>query len=234
MISASRSRYDSLTFDLKRRFGNHFTFGGSYVLSRALTYGGQAQDWGNESQGIYPGLTGWQTQLKGIIGPQNFGYTSEDERHRVVLNGIVEIPGGFTLSGISQLASGRPYTISSGRDLNGDGVANDVYSITGNPQDSIRQRVQLRGDPFFQTDVRVQKAFKFGERMKLSLVADIFNLMNQVNFGNNFQSSARSLGAKVGTPIQQLSREPLGLFGTGNGGVVGIPRQVQLGLKFSF
>ena len=199
-----------------------------------MTYGGQAQDWGNESQGIYPGLTGWQTQLKGIIGPQNWGYASEDERHRVVLNGIMELPGGFTLSGISQLASGRPYTISSGRDTNHDGVVNDMYSISGNPQDSVRLKDQLRGDPFFQTDVRVQKTFKFGERVKLSLLADMFNLLNQVNFGNNYLSNARSLGASIGTPVQLMSREPLGLFGASYGGTVGIPRQVQLGLKFSF
>lgn len=234
MVSDSRSRYDALTFDLKRRFAKRFTFGASYVLSRAMTYGGQAQDWGNESQGIYPGLTGWQTQLKGIIGPQNWGYASEDERHRVVLNGIMELPGGFTLSGISQLASGRPYTISSGRDTNHDGVVNDMYSISGNPQDSVRLKDQLRGDPFFQTDVRVQKTFKFGERMKLSLLADMFNLLNQVNFGNNYLSNARSLGASIGTPVQLMSREPLGLFGASYGGTVGIPRQVQLGLKFSF
>lgn len=259
--SNSRSRYDALTFNFKRQFSNRFTFGASYVLSRSLTYGGQAYDWGNESQGIYPGLTGWQSQLKGIIGPQNFGYASEDERHRVVLNSIVNIKGGFTVSGIVQLSSARPYTMLADDDINGDGVFNDVYSniVTKDPtfdpiwggdsRYAIRSKNQLRGDPYYQTDLRVQKTFSFRDRLKVSLVADMFNLFNTTNFGNSFQGYADALGIDVPTTLydcsassctfptaKQLPRDPTALFGGGVGGAgtVGIPFQAQLGLRISF
>lgn len=266
MVSNSRSRYDSLTFNLKRRFSDRFTFGASYVLARALTYGGQASDWGNFAQGIYPGLTGWQTQLRGIIGPQNFGYASADERHRVVLNGIVELPGGFTVSGIVQLSSGRPYTMYSDGDNNGDGVANDVYSNIlsfddvydpkgyGDSRYSILKNNQLRGDPYYQTDLRVQKTFKAGERFKISVVADMFNVFNRVNFGSNFENYSDSFGPQqVDVPAtvsdcpggvapctfplaKRLPRKPTALFGGGLGGAgtIGIPFQAQLGLRISF
>ncbi len=261
MTSDSRSRYDSLTFDLKRRFANRFQFGASYVLSRALSYTGAAADWSTEPQGIYPGLTGWQTQLKGIISPQNLGYASSDERHRFVFNGEIQIPGGFMVSGIVQLSSGRPTPIFAGRDLNGDGVNNDYYSaiITNDPvfdplhsgdsRYALRMPDQMRGDPYYQTDMRAQKTFKFKERYSLQVMAEMFNLFNRVNFGDSFQTGSRSLGVPVPASVRscpggvypctfaspdQLPRIPTALFGSGNGGVVGIPRQVQLGLKFSF
>jgi len=266
MTSDSRSRYDSLTFNLKKRFSKRYTFGASYVLARALTYGGQASDWGNSPQGLYPGLTGWQTQLKGIIGPQNFGYASADERHRVVLNGIVELPGGFTISGIAQLSSGRPYTMYSDGDNNGDGVWNDVYSNImtldpvydplgyGDSRYALLSKNQLRGDPYYQTDLRVQKTFSFGERFRMALVADMFNVFNRVNFGSNFQNYSDSFGVhQVDVPAvvpgcpgesypctfptaSQLPRIPTSLFGGGLGGAgtIGIPFQAQFGLRLSF
>src|SRR5262249_44791997 len=56
--SSNRSRYDSLTFDLKRRFANRFQFGASYILSKARTYGGFSADFGSISQGINPRILG--------------------------------------------------------------------------------------------------------------------------------------------------------------------------------
>lgn len=261
MTSNSRSRYDSLTFDLRRRFAKRYQFGASYVLSRALSYTGAAADWSTQPQGITPGLTGWQTQLRGIISPQNLGYASSDERHRFVFNGEVQLPVGFMVSGIVQLSSGRPTPIFAGRDLNGDGVNNDYYSniITDDPvydpltagdsRYSLRMPAQMRGDPYYQTDMRVQKTFKIKERFSVLAMAEIFNLFNRVNFGDSFQTGARSLGVPVPASVRecpngvypctfqtasQLPRIPTALFGSGNGGVVGIPRQVQLGLKFNF
>jgi len=44
----------------------------------------------------------------------------------------------------------------------------------------------LRGDPFFELDMRLAKNIKFGDRMNLQLLAQAFNLTNQANYGNNF------------------------------------------------
>lgn len=268
MTSDSRSRYDSLTFQFKGKVKNTLTFGASYVLARALGYGGSASGQSQEAQGIFPGLTGWQTALKGIIGPQDFAYAGQDERHRLVLNGILELKGGFLLSGIAQFSSGRPISIGAGRDLNGDGVNNDVYSniITGDPtfdpkdwgdaRYSSFMKSQIRGDPYYQTDIRVQKTFTFRDRYKLALLADMFNVFNHVNFGDSYVSGARSLSSDVPANVrgcydsqgnavsppctfataQQLPRVPASLFGGGYGGAgtVGIPFQAQFGLRLSF
>jgi hypothetical protein len=264
MTSDSRSRYDSLTFALKGHVGSRYTFGVSYVLARALAYMGSAASQSAEAQGIYPGLTGWQTALKGIIGPQDFGYAGTDERHRVVIDGVLDLKGGFTVSGIAQFSSGRPLPISAGRDLNGDGVNNDAYSnvITADPvydpknwgdaRYSNFMKSQGRGDPYYQTDLRVQKAFNIKERFKVALMADMFNVFNRVNFGDAYFLNSRNLGADVPAvtkacptgqsapctfpTAQQLPRLPASLFGGGLGGAgtVGIPFQAQLGLRVSF
>lgn len=265
MTSDSRSRYDSLTFDLKRRFNKNFSFGASYVLARAVGYS-QAFDWGSEAQGVYPGLTGWETALRGIIGPQDFGYLAGDERHRLVLNGILELKGGFTVSAIGQFSSGRPYAMSAGHDTNGDGVNNDYYSNVlsydpvydargwGDARYSLRMPNQLRGDPYYQLDLRAQKTFKFGERFKLAIVADMFNIFNRANFGNNFQSTSDGYDSAIQpdvpatadcpgrvypctfAPANKLPRIPTELFGGGYGGAgtIGIPFQAQFGLRLSF
>jgi len=44
----------------------------------------------------------------------------------------------------------------------------------------------VRGDPFYELDMRLAKNIKLGERMKLQLLAQAFNLTNRGNYGNNF------------------------------------------------
>src|SRR5262249_55480641 len=157
------------------------------------------------------------------------------------LNGILDLKGGFTISGIGQFSSGRPITLSAGRDLNSDGVNNDVYSnkVTGDTLYDPKKygdaryanfmAAQIRGDPYYQTDLRVQKAFKFGERFKVAVLADMFNVFNRVNFGDAFIGSSRNLQVSVpandkcgSNPVpctyptaQQLPRVPVSLFGGG-------------------
>ena len=53
-----------------------------------------------------------------------WGPTRNDERHRLVVSGVVELPAGFQVSPFLQLASSRPYTTTVGFDINGDGLVN--------------------------------------------------------------------------------------------------------------
>jgi len=66
------------------------------------------------TQAPAPGLTPAPSAVLGLIQPQNFGYTSKYERHRVVIDGIAKLPHRFLVSSIAQLASARPYSMSAG------------------------------------------------------------------------------------------------------------------------
>ena len=251
--SANRSRYDGLTVQVQRRLAGRVQFDAWYLLSVAHNYGGGSatneQDILNqtESQGTSPGLTPVQSAVLGLVQPQNFGYTSEDERHRFVFDGILSLPRGIVLSGILQLASARPYRMFAGDDLNGDAVFNDLYSprVTDDPifdprgEGDVRFAVRpnsLRGDPYFQTDLRVQKTFKVRERYGLSAFAELFNVFNRVNFGSQFVDVASGFGLAQppvpantgldGPPASALPRKPMGLSGA--------PFHAQLGLRVQF
>ena len=50
----------------------------------------------------------------------------------------------------------------------------------------------LRGDPFFELDLRLAKNIKIRERMNLQLVAQAFNLTNRANYGNDFNNNIAS------------------------------------------
>jgi len=86
----------------------------------------------------------------------------------------------------------------------------------------------LRGDPFFELDMRLAKNIKFGERMKLQLVAQAFNLTNRANYGNNFGPNAT---ATIGSPA--TFGHPQGFIAPAS---TIIPHAVwgELGVRFTF
>ena len=137
--------------------------------------------------------------------------------------------------------------MDAGDDINGDGVFNDLYSpyVTNDPvfdplsEGDVRLAVRpnsLRGEPYLQTDLRVQKNLKVGERFMVSTFADLFNVFNRMNFGNEFVSAANGFGlAQPSVPVdsglngpvaRDLPRKPTGLAGP--------PFQAQLGLRIQF
>lgn|GEM_PF-2910017 len=82
----------------------------------------------------------------------------------------------------------------------------------------------LRGDPFFQLDLRLAKDIKFGDRFKVQLIGQAFNLTNRANYGNNFNNS-------IGDPAS--FGHPSGFI---NPAVTTIPRSLwgEFGVRFTF
>jgi carboxypeptidase family protein len=226
--SIGRSRYDGLNIQLKKRFSNRFTFQTSYVLSRGVAYGGNAAAFGGAAE-----------DQNNIFAPGELGPTPQDERHRFVFSGVFDLWWGLQLSPIIQLASPRAYTLTAGTDLNGDGNNNDRLRVNDkpvprgsqrggflrmiDPNDPTGKRI-IAGAPvsgrFFLTDIRVSKYIKFGDKAKLGLFFESFNLFDTLNPGNSFSGNASNKD----------------LFKVINGfiGGAGNPFQAQFGARFSF
>jgi hypothetical protein len=92
----------------------------------------------------------------------------------------------------------------------------------------------LRGFGLVQVDLALRRQFDFGERLKLQLRAEAFNLLNHANFGNPNGILSSNL---FGQSTQMFGRS----LGTGgiNGGLspiyqIGGPRSIQLALKLQF
>src|SRR4029079_16368057 len=117
-FSSGSSVYHGLTANLRKRFGQHYEFLGSYTWSHTI----------DDS-----------TDLQSPLEPQdNYNLAAErsnsafDQRHRFVLSGMYQsgkIGGsgfastffsGWTIAPIFEMASGRPFNIITGDDRNFD------------------------------------------------------------------------------------------------------------------
>jgi len=136
---------------------------------------------------------------------------------RVVVLGVFELPYGLQLSPVFQAASARPYNLTAGSDLNADGNNNDRYI-----DPSTGKQVSLnagRGDPTAVLDLRTTKFFNLGSERRVGVFAEVFNLLNTVNFGSSYTGNARSA----------TFRQPTGFIPG-----IGYPRQLQIGARFLF
>ena len=130
----------------------------------------------------------------------NFQPNAGNERHRVVVNGIADLPFGFKVSGLMTIASGVPALVTDG-ETNGFGV--NIRKGNFGPKDS-----------FFQLDMRLLKAFKFGHG-EFQIWAEVFNLFNTKNGTQNNLCCGPSAYGR-------------------NDILVGPPRSLQLGTAFRF
>lgn len=145
-----------------------------------------------------------------------WGRADFDQRHRFNLAGTMDLPSNWRLGTFITLASGVPFNITTGRDDNGDSLAND------RPLGPTRllARNTGEGSGLAQVDLRVTKLFRVPrlvDRRKdatsnnLEISVDVFNLFNRVNFDNfiGVQSSpffGRANSAKQARAIQLSTR----------------------------
>src|SRR5262249_692733 len=82
--SVGRSVSDGLNPAYRRRLSHHFSLNTNYVLSKAVAYNGNSAAFRNRP-----------TDLNNIFSKTDFGPTPNDERHRWVLSGLVDLPWGI-------------------------------------------------------------------------------------------------------------------------------------------
>lgn len=110
--TTNRSLFDSWTTTLKYR-GPKLLLNASYVLASSRSWGGQpTASYSGNAIAITP-----ENQFKS----GEFGPTRLDERHRIVLSGVISAPFGFQFSPILQYSTARPFSATTGVDIDGDG-----------------------------------------------------------------------------------------------------------------
>jgi hypothetical protein len=131
------------------------------------------------------------------------------------------------LSGILSAASGRPYNIIAGSDLNGDGDAtvspgpDRPRRVPADPSSSIgRNSGRLPRE--HRLDARVTKRVRIGPRSTFNLTLDVLNVFNVTNFTdlNRVFGSGPYPAAAAPTFGQYTQAAP--------------PRQLQIGARFSY
>jgi hypothetical protein len=248
--SDNRSSYNALMLHLQ---GNtrRFNLTANYQFSKAQTWGCLLGELFDYVDGVCTLQTGPQAGQLDAFGPGDYGPSGEDVRHRLVLAGTLHIPGGFEVSTIAQFESARPITITN-EDNTGRIWVNGVYTSLD----------EFRGTPYMQTDLRVTRPFKVGERWQINPFAEFFNIFNRNNPGANFAVNVAQLPIPAAqkmpnaqgitnvtsictvancsqtapvTSLKQLEI-PEGALGDffGPGTTVGIPFAAQLGVRVTF
>jgi hypothetical protein len=236
--SDNRSSYNGLLVHLQGNVTRRFNLIANYTYSKAETWGcvlGELFDYVN---GVCDPLS--------PFGPGDYGPSGEDVRHRFVIAGAWQAPAGFQVSGLSQAESARPFTITTA-----DNSAR--IAVNGVPTSLD----EFRATPYIQTDLRVSRLIKLGDRWTIMPFVEFFNLFNRDNPGANYVTNVASLPvpsdqAQAGSvtdvctnadctatqPIHTLKQlgVPAGGLGDffGPGTTVGIPFAAQLGVRATF
>jgi hypothetical protein len=190
---SNRIHLNALTMRLERRFADRVGFLLGYTL-------GDVKTWSTGTFGTVP------TDSNDKFSPLDFGPSDNDVRHRLTGNLIYELPFRINVAGIVTANSAAPYNHTTGRDDNLDFVLNDRPA-------GVRFN-SLRGDPFFNIDLRLSKRFSLGHTRNVELMWEMFNVLNTVrlaDFNGNEQAS---------TFRQARAALP--------------PFQAQLGVRFTF
>lgn len=238
------SNYNALNVDLKKRFSSNFQFLASYTWSHSIDDSSDLQTlllpqdnrnfaaeranslFDQRHRFVFSGL---------LMSPGS--WRSGDGMHRFL--------SGFTVAPIIEIASGRPFNILSNQDTNNDQsnqtdrpsvLASGMLCVPGSPGCTplITNGQFSSGDlgrnagithKYISLDMRLSRAVPLGERVRLDLIAEGFNLFNRFNEASAtpFFSDVNTFGQRAGNG-NYYSR-PTAAFD---------PRQFQFGLKLSF
>lgn len=162
----------SLEAGVRGNVTRYFTGMIQYILGRAYNSTG-----GNPAMGPRSTLNSFPANNYDLSG--EWARADFDQRHRFNLLGTITTGRYFKLGVAVSLYSGQPYTMTTGRDDNHDGLANDRPAGVA--------RNSLQGPAYADTDVHWSRDFYFVRAKKekgpmATLGMDAFNLLNHPNY----------------------------------------------------
>jgi hypothetical protein len=207
--STADNTYRALLLKVEKRMSQHYQFLASYTLSRA-----KDKTFTNALADTY-----------GYTQIERWG--AADRRHRLVVSGILQLPGEAQVSAIGDFRSSLPFGPSSSLgDLNGDGYTGDLPAgiIPGSgcrdlDLAAVNATRASRGQAavndvacpgFSNVDIRFSKFFHFASTHQVEFIAQLFNIFNRANFGtpsgsitSSLFGQTQSLLANINAPSRQ-------------------------------
>jgi len=245
--SDGNSLYHALNVDLKRRFANNFQFLASYTWSHSIDDSSDLQ-----TLLLPQDNRNFRAERADSLFDQRqrfvFSAVMASPPTWRSGSGMQRFFSDFTVAPIFEMSSGRPFNILSNQDTN-----NDQSSQTDRPSVLSDGTLCVPGTilPVFCTplitngvftsgalgrnagithsfadlDMRLTRAIRFGERVRLDLVAEGFNLFNRFNEGSAspFIDDVNGFAQRAGNG-RYFSR-PTASYD---------PRQFQFGVKLNF
>ena len=246
IFSGVNSNYEGLVGHLTHKFTNHLQFDANYTWSHALDFG--------ENNTTF-------TTTNSLADPANlrgeYGNSNQNVPNRLVMYAVYETPSTFhgilgyllnqyQISPSYSAQTGLPYTpglsgsttgllgtpgAAIGSSFNGSGGTNRLTTFARNSLSQSRTQV---------LDLRLSKRFNIGDRAKLELLGESFNLANHVNTtavntgAYAYAAGTAASGSNPATPNTLTYNTPFGIRTNANSSLIYSPRQVQLGVRMQF
>jgi hypothetical protein len=233
--SAASSVYHGATLSIRRHMTSGIYFMLSYTFAHAIDDGQDAL------------VAGRPATAQNSYAPNSEkGPSVTDQRHRFALSWVLaptpfhrdhewlgRIFNDWKISGVITVGSGRPLSATVIGDANQDGN-NSNDRLPGLGRDS------LVGPDYATTDLRLTRRLHVGERLKVELAIESFNLLNRDNqrvqiTPDGFESTAaqfvetdKTIGINIFSAQYRIPRNPLRATDAY------APRRIQLALKLTF
>jgi hypothetical protein len=240
--SIGNSNYNALNVDLKKRFSNNFQFLASFTWSHSIDDSSDLQTllkpMDNRNLRLDRADSLFDQRLRYVFS----GLVTSPARWRSG-SGLHRVFADFTVAPILEVSSGRPFNILSAVDQNFDlQGSNERPSVTSAgvlcvpsptsttcpsalPVNGTLGRNMGLTHKFASLDMRVMRSVRFGERVRLDVIAEGFNLFNRFNeaAAAPFFTAVNDFAQRA--PNGRYYSRPTASFD---------PRQFQFGLKLNF
>jgi hypothetical protein len=243
-VSDGNSNYNAMTLDLKKRFTRNFQFLASYTWSHSIDDSSDLQ-----TLLLPQDNRNFRAERANSLFDQRqrfvFSAVFASPSKWRTADGLHKFLADFTLAPIFEISSGRPFNILSNQDTNNDQsnqtdrpsvLPNGTLCVPGLPGCTplIVNGAFANGDlgrnmgithSFASLDMRLMRSVRLGERLRLDIVAEGFNLFNRFNEGaaSGFIDDVNLFKQRAGNG-SYYSRATAAFD----------PRQFQFGLKLNF
>ncbi len=193
----ARRHYQAAEFEANKNFSHNFLLRVNYRYAKLFgNYEGLAR---NDNDQFDPGISSLYDFTQGILGELGFqyvpGWLNTDRRHSANLYGSYVLPSGF----MKNLTAGIGLRGSSGIPITGLG-AHPAYTNAG--EIPLGPRGYLGREPAtFQLDTHTDYPISIGEKYKLKLAFDMFNVTDSRFLTAKDQDTALGFSYSSG-PIQ--------------------------------
>jgi hypothetical protein len=214
-----KGRYDAIVLSFNKRLSYRFTFGANYTFAHATDNSrGVNLPPSDSFIGTVPIVTETatgKTNANGSFVAANGNFVAQAGTfwngpdvdkgpsdlsidHIFQVNGMVNLPWKFQISGIFRAQSGFHFsqTFSGFIDPDGDGNTNAIDVRNSH-------RNAFTGPAFVNLDLRFTKRFNIGDRVRLDLYYELFNVFNAKNPAA-IQTNPSSITTPFGNAIQVL------------------------------
>jgi carboxypeptidase family protein/TonB-dependent receptor-like protein len=220
-----KGKYDGLVISANKRFSNRYLFGANYTFAKATDNSlGVFSNPSDNFIGIAPVVVEpcpasnptctRQTNANGSFISRNGNFVAQAGTfvngpdldkgpsslaldHIFQVNGLVDLPWQFQISGIFRAQSGFHFSKFDPTNIDPDGNSNF------NGFDPKVGRNAFDADPFVNLDMRFSKRFNVTERIHLELLFEFFNILNRQNPAAA-QNRDNIVGQPFGSTLQVL------------------------------